>query len=255
MGNKSIRVVILRPQTQAQSLAQALQAIEGAGEIEILPMLEILPTVPEQTELDSFRQSAFVIVSSVNAINHLPISELKVLQNKAIVTLGEATAQAVRARGLEVFYTGPSGTTSEVLLRQLFLQTSTIQGKRIGLLAGWGGRTLLAQTLAERGAKIAWLRVYRSEIPKIDFRPILNRYQQDDRQTCFIASSSQILSHFYTLIPSDYLAWVQEMPIIVVSDRVGLQAREYGFKRVFNAHGADKTAIAEALKKVGCLPF
>ena len=195
-----------------------------------------------------------MIVTSANAVVCAPREVLDVLQERGIpiITMGKATTQALEEKGLRVFFTAPKGSTSESLLQQSFLGQEAMSKQNILLLAGEGGRTVLADTLQERGAKVTWLKTYQQKEEKIDVAKTLSTWQIN-KHFGFIATSGRVLKTLCHLIPLEYSSWLLSCPLVVVSERIALQAREYGFQYIFIAKGPHVDDIIIALQEMAQL--
>lgn len=252
---KGWQVVIMRPSHQAQSLIEAVKSYGGAPYF--LPLMEIQPLALTATQCSQAKTMAnlcYVIVTSANAVYCTPEEILNILRSREtpLVTMGKATTQALNEKDLRVFFTAPLGSTSETLLQQSFLNTEVVQGQTILLLAGEGGRTVLAETLKERGADIVWLKTYRQYNTPVDIVNLLQLWQENQRY-CFVATSSRVLASLRKLVSTEHFLWLQACPCIVVSERIALQAREYGFQHIFVAKAPHTDEILESLQEMAQL--
>jgi uroporphyrinogen-III synthase len=245
------QVVIMRPEHQAGTLVNTIS--ERQGTPILFPTLEIIPlsfSPQVQADWDEFaRRAAFLLVTSSNAMRFAPRHLMTTLQQNPvvkIVTMGEATSNAVREQGLSVFYTAQSGTTSESLLKSDFFQASTLKAKAILILAGIGGRTLLAEELQSRQAEILVAKVYRQQIPNTTMADKLNPWQQKGR-LCFVATSLNCLENAL-ILAKDQVQQFKGLPLVVVSERIANKAAEWGFKQIFITKGADPLAICATLQ-------
>lgn len=238
-----IKVVILRPVLQAQRLAQCVTRM-GAIPI-ILPMIEIIPISFSQTQIQSgialLEEADLVQVITANAIDCAPQEFLIALKKPKIITMGQATTQAVQAKNIPVYFTPEPGATSESLLEQPFLQQ--VQGKKIVLLTGEIGRTLIEETLVARGAKVDVLKVYRQQKPVLNLSDFYQICRQDELRYVFVATSLAIIENLLSLTDEENKGWLKQQPMIVISQRLFDQATQFGFQRVHLALGAHEEAI------------
>lgn len=238
-----LRVLITRPQPQANRLADFLQA-KGA-KTTILPMVEICP-VPLEAALEEIEQFSKVIAISVPAVEiaHQKLAELfspEELCNRAWFTPGKGTAKALREKGVQP-QCPDSEFTSEAMLE--LPELKQVEGENILLLKGEGGRDLLNEELTQRGAKVVSLSLYRRQCP--DYSPSeVETTLASAGINAIVATSGQILSNIQACSPN--LQDMLPVPLIVPSPRVAEQAKEYGFKKVVISQGAGNQDIAEAL--------
>lgn len=138
------------------------QVLESAGaEVRAEPLLTIEPTHDSDVATQALHRADtadIVIASSVNAVEHAwrlypdfaPVGHL--------IAVGAATAETLeRASGRSVEY--PSQFDAESLLA--LPAVTGVANQRITILAGEGGRTVLRDTLVERGAVVEKIATYR----------------------------------------------------------------------------------------------
>lgn len=212
------QIVIMRPKHQAHALEAYVKG--QGGHAVLLPMIEIVacPLLQEEYQAD------IIIVCSQNSLTFAPNHLLEFLRTTqaSMMTMKEAT--------------------SETLLARTDLQN--VYNKKVLLLAGKGGRDLIQKTLISRGAIVTKIEIYEQ-------RPIRHDFQQiSHQQTCFIASSLNILNNFFNQTPEALKPWVCSQFLIVVSERIEQEAIKYGFKHIINAKGADLLSLTKALQNV-----
>lgn len=247
-------VVVMRPLHQAQPL---LHAISQLGyEAISLPTLTITPITPSPQSVEQWchhlHEADVIIVSSQNAILCAPLPVLDALKStKAkVVTIGQATTNLLKANGVSVFFTPLPGSDSEALLTNSFLQTNEIANKNVVLLAGLGGREVLAETLAKRGALIHWVKVYQQLRPSLALEPMLSSWVLFGKPFCFIATSLNSLDHFLNSVPAEHLAWLRQQAFIVVSERIAQAAIKWEIQHIFVAKGAHQEQLCATLLHV-----
>ena len=235
---EGLRVLITRPQPQANRLSSFLQG-KGA-KTTLLPMVEIRPVqpVPELGGLSRFNK---VIAISVPAVE-ITFQKLAGFHPKAQwFTPGKGTAKALREKGIQP-QCPESEFTSESMLELPAL--NQVEGDNILLLKGEGGREVLTEELTNRGAQVVPAVLYRRQCPD---------YSQAEMETtlasaginAIVATSGQIVSNIQTCIPN--LQDLIPLPLIVPSQRVAEEAKQLGFKKVVISPGAGDQDIAEAL--------
>ncbi len=237
-------VVITRPAAQAESLLQALQA-ERLPVI-YQPVLQILP--PEQPEALQQalqeKQSRYnlALFTSLNAVQqaaaliHLP----DWLAGKSVFAVGQATAQWLAEHGVREVQTPTQKQTSEGLLALPTLQQGA--GQAAALFNAAGGRTLLQQTLRQRGFEVEEYHVYRRErreTPEPAFQQAVNQRQP----LLLTATSTAMLEGLLAMAGEKHQAWLMQQPLILISPRMAEHARRLGFTRVIQAANASNPAI------------
>ncbi|WP_416138784.1 uroporphyrinogen-III synthase [Halomonas sp. HK25] len=244
---EGLPVVITRPGERGDVLAAAIEASGlPVARLESL-RLETLPETAEQRstwlDVDQFRRvvvvSPFAAECLVDALDRywpqLPVG----IDYYAV---GAATAAALH-QGLGVRVHVPPADagedTSEALLHLGSLQRLT--DEKVLLVAGEGGRTLLAETLAARGARVTRLAVYR-RTPLPPSPDMQRRLAQGDFRA-LVVSSGEILEHLARWCKGAAL----NQPLIVSSSRLATLAGKLGFRAPVVASGATPTALTVAL--------
>jgi uroporphyrinogen-III synthase len=158
-----VGVLVTRPEQQATPLCRLLAA-EGAACIRF-PALEIKPLTLERgpqwraqlARLGSLERFDWIVFMSANAVRFgAPLLEEK--RDLKLAAVGPATARALNQAGYRVAVVPAEGFDSEGLLADARLQS--LEGRRVLLVKGSGGRELLAATLTQRGALVEQAEVY-----------------------------------------------------------------------------------------------
>lgn len=248
------QVVLMRPVEQIEPLANMLKQM-GVVTL-LLPTIAIAPLSLSaeqlQTATSAILQADWIIASSQNAVRCAPPAVLEALMatTAKVVTMGQATTRALKAKGVSVFFTPLPGTDSEKLLTESFLQKQEIDGKHIVLLAGVGGRTVLADTLTSRQAFVAWVKVYRQEKPTLALAPLFAEWSLRQKPFCFMATSENCLRHLLESVSGAQLTWLQRQIFIVASDRIAQLAKKWEIQHIFVANGAEETQLCATLLRV-----
>jgi uroporphyrinogen III methyltransferase/synthase len=158
------RVVVTRARAQASELARRLE--ERGAEVVEAPAIRIEPLPFERPELSRFDIVAF---TSVNGVEQLLDGDVRELGGVAVATIGSATADALRRRGVEPDIT-PRQAMSESLLEAL----GDVRGKRVLVATAQDARPVLPDGLRERGAEVEVLHVYRTVREPVDAAALLD---------------------------------------------------------------------------------
>ncbi len=136
--------------------------------------------------------------------------------------------------------------TSEVLLQLPELQN--IAGKRALILRGNGGRAILGETLAARGANVEFCECYQRNARIYDGTEEAFRWRERGIST-LVVTSGEMLQQLYALIPEWYRNnWLLHCQLVVVSERLAILARDLGWQAIRIADNADNDALLRALQ-------
>jgi uroporphyrinogen-III synthase len=138
------------------------------------------------------------------------------------------------------------GVTSEDLLALTGLKQ--VEGKKIALFRGVGGRELLAETLRARGATVDYLELYHRHTPDYSW-DFVGDLIRDQRVNVVVVSSAQILDVLLHSLHQD-VSQLDNIALIVPSERVRQQALDAGLTIVINAGGADEMSVIRSLRAI-----
>jgi uroporphyrinogen-III synthase len=243
-------VLIARPRGQAQALAERIRA--AGGEPLVFPVLEIEPIAPDaqaRGALSTLGAAQLAVFVSANAVAHgLPLVRAAggwpgTLPAAAI---GAATASALRAQGIDRVLVPDQGADSEALLALPELQS--VEGQRVVIFRGVGGRELLADTLRSRGAQVVYVECYRRVKPELDASQIVERVLAGTLHAA-VAASGEALANLVELLPD---AALLALPLVVTHSNVARAARDLGFRHIQAAAGGEAgvlDALSAALRR------
>ena len=160
--------------------------------------------------------------------------------------IGRTTALALHTVSGQHIHYPLDREISEVLLQLPELQN--IAGKNALILRGNGGRELLGATLTERGAGVTFCECYQRSAKHYDGAEEAMRWQSRG-VTTLVVTSGEMLQQLWSLIPQWYREqWLLHCRVVVVSERLALQARELGWQEIQVADSADNDALLRALQ-------
>jgi len=236
-------VVVTRPAGQADSLCAALAAL-GAEPLRF-PLLTIAPVAdpaPLQAVARRLADFSLAFFVSPNAVNlaldaMLPVAPWPA--SLAIATVGKGSEAALAARGFADVIAPQSGFDSESVLALPAFQAGAVAGKRVLILRGDGGRDLLGDTLAQRGATVEYLTCYHRGGPADDPAPLVARARAG-RLDALTLTSSEGVAHLAAL-PG--VGDLRPVPVFVPHPRIAAAAREAGFPAVIATGPGDRGLI------------
>ena len=243
-----MRVLVTRPESAAGRLARALAA-DGA-QVHCVPAMVIAPIDDTRSFArlrDRLGEVAAAVFTSVNSVEGFfglapdaARDGLRVVP--AVLAVGGATAEALRARGVAGVVTPRARFDSEGLLACPQLDARRVAGRVVAVVKGAGGRDLLPKALERRGAEVLAADVYRRRAPD-RLAERLDRVRGSiDVVT---VTSAEALRNLAAAAP--WVApWLARRAVVTVSERVASVARALNLSRVAVSGGADAASIVEA---------
>lgn len=221
-----MNIVVTRPRDQADGLALTLRKL-GADPV-MLPLLEIAPA-PDQLALQAFVQRAascqLLIFISPNAVSYGMAALHHIPQGVRVAAVGLGTARALRKQKIEQVIVPTERFDSEGLLALPELQQ--VDGWRIAILRGDGGRELLGDTLASRGAQVEYVTCYQRSKPGLYAEAWLAA--QPDVIT---VTSSEALDHLWRGLGKDAGTLARTATLFVAHPRIAQIAQSQGWQHV-----------------------
>lgn len=256
MDLAGLSVLVTRPEGRADELVAAIRA--AGGEARHVPLLAVAP-------LDAVRDAAIieathrrvrelalyqrVIAVSVNAVLYglafIDAAWPRRPAHLAWYGIGAATAAALTERGA-IAQAGSGAMTTEALLERADFQR--LDGERILILRGVGGRETLAGALAGRGASVDFAECYRRCDPALDETRRSALWRPAADAVC--VNSAETLAHLWQYLPQPARQLYQQRPLLVPSERVAQAARVLGFTKVVVAANAGTAATVSALQDI-----
>jgi uroporphyrinogen-III synthase len=247
---QDLTVVVTRPQHQADSLCQQLEAL-GARVIRF-PVIGIeQPENPAKLidllkRISSFDIAVFISANAVDQAMKWLHEQGQSLATLKIAAVGRATAKALKRHGEQVDIVPQGKFNSEALLQHPGLQN--MSNSRIVIFRGDGGREYLAEILIQRGASVEYAECYRRVKPNIDTGPLLKTWARNEIDVVTV-TSNQALDNLYELVGKAGQHWLQKTPIIGVSERLRELATRLGMRGDISiAQNASDEAIINTLR-------
>ncbi len=233
------RILVTRPSGQCESLAQMIRG--AGGEPIIFPLLDIVALpLPESWQAEMSQQDWLIFISR-NAVNHFVSQSPPLPAGIRIAAVGRGTAQALAEHHYRVdcLPADDAAPGSEGLLQQAAMQA--VQGQRVAIIRGQGGREWLGESLRASGAEIRYIEVYQRQQPEPDSA----HRRAATRAERLICTSQAALENLQSLL-ADW-SQLKSCPLCVVSERLEMAAQQAGFENVRIAGGASDTALLSQL--------
>lgn len=223
---QQLGVLVTRPAHQAEGLCGLIE--QAGGRAIRLPVIGIAGPGDEASAKASLAELAgydIVIFISANAVQRCYLYIGKDLPaGPQFATVGQGTARQLQEDFQRQADLLPeAGYNSEALLAIPALQQ--VAGKRILILKGEGGRSLLAGTLADRGAKLSYANLYRRMIPA-GAEQQLAAIKQDKTVDVVVLTSGEGIANLLSLAGETSRNWLCSMTWLVIHPRLAEIARQ-----------------------------
>ena len=239
------RVVVTRPPGQAAHMAALIRA--AGGEPVLFPALEILdaqdlqPVLALIGRLDRFDLAIFISSNAVDKTLALVRARRDWPAGLRVATVGRGSARALRRHGFDEVIAPSERFDSEALLD--LAELKDMAGKRVVIFRGDGGRELLGDTLAARGAVVEYAECYRRARPEADPAPLLALCQRREL-AAFTVTSSEGLANLRDLLGDAGRECLAGTPLFVPHERIAAAARALGVRTVVLTGPGDEGLVA-----------
>jgi len=228
-------ILITRPREQAQGLAKLIEA--AGGRAILFPAIEIQAVpLPNLAEFD------LAIFVSPTAVKQA-LAAMKWPQRAKAAAVGRGTQRELERHGIKGIIAPESGADSEALLAVPELQR--VAGRRIVILRGEGGRSLLGDTLAARGARVEYAECYRRVRPQTDSGPLLTAFAKGAVHAVTV-SSAEGLENLLELLGAAGREYLKKTPLFVPHPRIAAEAKRLGLGEA-SVGGASDEEMLERL--------
>lgn len=242
------RVVVTRPAGQAAQLAALIRA--AGGEPVLFPALAILdladarPLATIIDRLDIFDLAVFISANAVDKGLALVRSRRTWPLGLRVATVGRGSEAALRRHGFEAVIVPAQGFDSEALLD--LPELKQLEGKRVVIFRGEGGRELLAATLAARSATVEYIECYRRGRPEADIAPLMAQWEQRQIDAVSV-TSSEALTNLGEMLGETGRRYLQVTPLFVPHERIAAAARGLGAETVVLTTGPGDAGLVAGL--------
>jgi uroporphyrinogen-III synthase len=248
-----MRIVVTRPQAQADALVAELRAI-GVDAV-ALPLIDIAPVAdlqPLQQAWQELPSLALLMFVSANAVHHFmqarPPGRVWPAQVLAGST-GPGTSAALREAGVsEPELVEPLGEVFDSEALWARLHARDWRGRRVLVVRGEGGRDWLADQLAAAGAQVDFVAAYQRVRPRpgAPWLALRDAALAQPRQHLWAFSSSEAVDNLQQLSPgADWAGSAAVAP----HPRIVAALKRLGFGQVGQC-AAGAAALASAAREV-----
>ncbi len=235
-----LKILVTRPADQSAHLARAIE--QAGGTPLLFPLLQIAPVEDERAlfeqvaRLGEFDLAVFISPNAVQygmaairgALGFMPA-------RTRVATIGMGSAKALREQGVEDVLVPDARFDSEGLLEKL----QQVEGLRVMILRGDGGRELLGDTLKARGAEVEYAACYRRSKSDLNVDELLNTGVD-----AMLVTSSEALAHLGQIAKARLL----DIPLFVPHVRIFELAHQQGWTAAHLTDAGDDGLLSGLLE-------
>ncbi len=228
-------VLVTRPAEQSAVLAAAIRA--AGGEAVVFPALavEAVPANALQGQAATLAAADGILFISPNAARYGLAAFGRLPAEARVFAVGPGTARALQEAGVTRVIV-PAGQDTEALLA--LPQLAAVAGQRFAIVRGVGGRPMLGDTLAARGAQVDYIECYRRVRPAADAAPLLARWRGGGIDAVTVASA-ETLENLAAMLGEDGAALLAATPLFAPHEKIAVSARRFGIAQAIATPGGD----------------
>ena len=249
---RGVHLLITRPVEQAYVWAQQLRELGAI--VTVRPMLAIKPLTDKKSvqkmcvleQFDKFQKAIFISRNAVSyGIEMLNQYCPRIPSTVQFFAIGYSTALSLSMRGFDVQRNGIP-MNSEALLKLAAM--NDVDGQKIMIFRGCGGRTYLGDQLSKRGALVEYCETYQREPPPPYVQVLPSTFYNTEHPIPITTvHSGETLANLVNIVPSSQLYWLRQQPLLIPGQRVAAAATKIGFSQLLIAKNATHTSMIEAL--------
>ena len=242
------RIVVTGPASRgaATSLALVDRGLAPVG----VPCIATVPVDPSVADrlLERLSSAQWVVVTSTAVVDALVAAAERTGRGLVAASggarwaaVGPGTARALHVAGVTVAFV-PSPSTGLVLAETLPLEP----GQRVLLPRGDLADAALPTRLAERGAIVEPLVVYRTTEAPVTSRDLFRAAISDAPSAAVMTSASTVRGWLRLANDTGTLAAARSLPVITIGPSTAAEARGQGLRVIAESAGAAPAALADA---------
>lgn len=238
-------IVVTRPAEQAGHLAGIIG--RAGGNAVLFPVLAIhdignqQPLLDIAARLDQFDLAVFVSPNAVNKALSSIVARRPWPDHLRAATMGKTSERELARFGIVDVIAPRARFDSEALLEMPEMRE--MAGKRIVIFRGDGGRELLGDTLAARGATVEYVGCYRRGKPAADAEPLMQLWARHALDA-FTITSSEGLRNLFEMVGGPGQDLLKHTPLFVPHARIAEEARLLGLRRIVPTAPGDEGLLA-----------
>ena len=239
-------IVVTRPAEQAQALAGLIEAAGGRAirfpAIEIRELEDLGPFDRLVARLDEFDLAIFISPNAVERAMRLVRARRELPPGLKVAAIGGAGVRALAAHGVTGVIVPRERYDSEALLAM----PGIAGARRVVIFRGEGGRELLGDTLAARGARVEYAECYRRTRPAADPAPLIAAWARGEVDAVTV-TSSEGLHNLCEMIGAVGRARLLSTPLFLPHPRIAEAARLLEVRSIV-VTGPGDTGLLEGLE-------
>ena len=211
-------IAITRPIDQAKKLSALIE--QSGGTPIFFPLIEIMPLKDYsqfETVISEIGHYDWAIFISSNAVqNGMPrVLKHGMPANLKFAAIGPVTAAELNTFGIKQVLTPIERFDSDALLA--LPEMHAMQGKKVVLFRGIGGRDVLADTLKLRGAQVTFAECYQRTNPQTNC-DLLAKLYHEKKLHAIVVTSSEAMRYLIDLAGDSN--WLNQVTLFVNHARV-----------------------------------
>lgn len=252
---EGLGIAVTRPAHQAEELARLIREAGGnpilcpALEIRELPDLAPLMTIIDG--LDGFDLAIFISPNAVQKAMNLIRSRRRLPAALQLAAIGKGSAKELKSFGVAGVMAPAARFDSEALLE--LPQLARMEGRRVVIFRGDGGREVLGDTLTARGASVVYAECYRRSRPAGGADALLRAWARNELAAVTVVSSDT-LHNLYDMVGKLGQRWMKTTPLFVPHPRIAEAARGLGLTRVVVTDAGDAGLVQGMVQWFGKTP-
>jgi len=248
-------VLVTRPGGKGTELVEQLSTL--GAEARVANILEIqlqAESAEMRAVLSEIFPSTILVFVSIHAVRAfeqtMTLTGQTLPTGVRIAAIGETTAKALKALGVEVAFSPKEQMNSEGLIASF--KGVSLSNQKVILFRGQTGRTLLSDTFRDRGALVIEIEAYLRRYLKPDLGSLLSNFSAEKQRTIILTSVELLHGLIECAVDQEQRANLLSSDLVVFSQRIADAAVASGFVgRVVIAPETSNSGLVKATLSLG----
>jgi uroporphyrinogen-III synthase len=244
-----LRILVTRPEPKGSELCSLIER-HGGHAIHFPTIVFTPPPGPDlyQQAIHTLGDQDWLIFSSPQSVyTSIPAIRKEWPQfppQVKFAAVGAGTVAALHEAGYTAAIYPTDPWSAEGLLAMAEFQS--VAGNKIAIFRGEGGRGVLDQVLTIRGAQVTPVIAYRRSLPNVTICSYITLLEQQAIDM-IISTSGEGVQNLKILLGNAGWPYLRKIPLLVVSERIKILARDLDFQTIWVARNARHDTILEVL--------
>jgi len=232
-----LNIVVTRPRNQLTELDQRIRKLGGNciqfPLLEISALSDLQPLRNLIKRLHKFKLAIFISPNAVRYAMEMIRKAGGLPQDLKVATVGLGSAKVLNELGVNHVISPTEKFDSESLLE--LPELKNVQGLPVVIFRGDPGRTLLGDTLKNRGAEVEYITCYHRTKLSFEVSDFL-----DNKPNILYVTSNEVMQYFFNMLDTKAIEKLSDVTLFVSNARIASTAQQRGWSKIMVSDDGDE---------------